>query len=154
MQKATVRQAIIDALHAEAESMLGSSKATRATGNDPHSKAEGKYDTRSTEENYLADGLAKQAQAALDAAAAFRELDSAETADGGAIRLGSLVEVEFTDGASEWFFLGPAGGGTEVKCGRREVTVLTPQSPLGGQLLGLQVGGETQAPAVRVKAVQ
>lgn len=154
MKKESVRQAIIEVLQAEAESMLGSSKATRATGNDPHSKAEGKYDTRSTEENYLADGLARQAQAALEAATAFEALGVGELGADGAISVGALVEVEFPGGGREWFFLGPAGGGTEVKVGGREVTVLTPQSPLGAQLVGLKEGGKTKAPAATVRVVQ
>ncbi|MFZ4680981.1 MAG: hypothetical protein ACOYMS_00640, partial [Terrimicrobiaceae bacterium] len=61
MNKTLLIQAIIDVLREEFETLQTSSKRTRAAGNDAESKAEGKYDTRSTEENYLADGLAKQA---------------------------------------------------------------------------------------------
>lgn len=152
MRKAEVLQAVIDTLQVEAESMLGSAHATRASGNDPHSKAESKYDTRATEENYLADGLARQAQALIEAVAAFRALDASAPA-AKAVGLGALVEVEFAAGGREWFLLGPAAGGTEVRCSGREITVLTPESPLGGQLLGLSVGGLTQAPRATVRTI-
>lgn len=153
MQKSTLLQAIVEALRAEFDSLLQSSKSTRATGNDPHSKAEGKYDTRSTEENYLADGLARQAQAALEAAAAFERLELPDFAGGAPIELGALVELEFPDEKS-WFFLGPAGGGTEVVWGKRTITVLTPESPLGGQLRGRRVGDVTNAPKAVIRSVQ
>ncbi len=153
MNKSKVRQAIIQALRQEFASRLQSSKSTRATGNDPASKAEGKYDTRSTEENYLADGLAKQAQAALDAAAAFEALEDRVLSADGQIEIGALLELEFPD-EHAWFYLGPAGGGTEVTLAQTTVTVLTADSPLGRQLLGRRVGESTTAPKATIRKVK
>ena len=153
MNKTLLIQAILDALRGEFESLQSSSKKTRAAGNDAESKAEGKYDTRSTEENYLADGLAKQALVAAQAAAACEKLPllafTAETP----IDLSALIQIEFPDDLA-WFFLAPAGGGIEVNCGGTSVTVLTPESPLGAQLLGLKVGDRTTSPKTKVLAVE
>ena len=57
LNKSHVIEAILGALSLEFENYVATSKKTRSTGNDAQTKSEGKYDTRSTEENYLADVL-------------------------------------------------------------------------------------------------
>ncbi len=151
--KAAIVAAILERLREEFDARRAVSKRTRAAGNDAESKAESKYDTLAIEENYLADGLAKQAQAAATAAAAYETLVLREFAPGEAIDLGALVEASFEGGGREWFFLGPAGGGIEVMVEGRLVTVLTPESPLGGQLMGQWAGGATKAPKTKILSV-
>lgn len=153
MNKTLLIQAIIDALREEFENLRRSSRETRAAGNDPESKAEDKYDTRSTEENYLADGLAKQAQAAADAAKAYDNFPVAAFDAKTPIDLGALVQVAFPD-ETEWFFLGPGGGGVEVECEGARVTVITAESPLGGQLIGMKAGAKLTTPKAKVVAVE
>ncbi len=105
MNKPAIVQAILSALRDEFEARQAASRRTRAGGNDAESKSEGKYDTRSIEENYLADGLAKLAADAAQAAAAYEKLALRDFEPGEPIDLGALVEIEFP-GATEWFFLG------------------------------------------------
>ena len=151
MNKTRLIQSVIAALREEFETLQNSSRKVRADGNDAESKAEGKYDTRSTEENYLADGLARQAQGAVDAAAACENLPLRDFSDGSPIDLSALVRLEFAD-ETAWFFLAPAGGGTEVQCEGVPVTVITPESPLGAQLLGRRSGEKTST--ARILAVR
>lgn len=153
MNKQAVVQAILTALKEEFESFRDSSKKTRSAGNDAESKAEGKYDTRSIEENYLADGLARQAQATADAALALENLPLPDYDADSEIDLGALIELEFPD-EKAWFFLGPAGGGIEVQCDGSSVTLITPESPLGSQVSGRKQGDRTQSPAARILAVR
>ena len=51
------------------------------------------------------------------------------------IDLTALVEVE-TEGGVGTYFIGPRHGGLEIEYKGVEVTVITPQSPLGQQLMG------------------
>ncbi len=153
MNKTLLIQAILDALREDFEHLQNSSRQTRAGGSDSESKAEGKYDTRSTEENYLADGLAKQALAAAEAAAACEKLPLLDFDAKTPIDLSALIKIEFPDECT-WFFLAPAGGGITVQCAGRPVTVLTPESPLGSQLLGLKVGDRTYSPRTKILAVE
>jgi len=146
-------RAISDSLRENFESLQNSSRKTRSNGNDAESKAEGKYDTRSTEENYLADGFAKQALAAMQTAAAFEGLPLVEFDAQTPIDLSALVQVEFSK-EKLWFFLAPAGGGTEVVCEGVVITVLTPESPLGNQLIGLKTGDRTQSPRTKILTVE
>ena len=152
MDKANIIQAILVELADEFEARRRSSKETRELGNHEESKAESKYDTLAIEENYLADGLAKQAQAAVRAASEIEKLGVREFAASDPIDVGALVEMDFGD-AREWFFLAPSGGGTEAGSGRERVTVLTPDSPLGSQLMGRRKGDRTTAPGARVVRV-
>jgi hypothetical protein len=107
LDKAQILQAILDRLSVDFEAHQATSKMTRAASNDAETKSEGKYDTRSTEENYLADGLAKKAFAAAQAARAYRDLPAEKFSPDQPIDFGALVELSF-DGERAWFFLGPA----------------------------------------------
>lgn len=153
MNKANIVTSILEALRTDFETRRATSKKTRAAGNDAESKAEGKYDTRSTEDNYLADGLARQAHAASQAGAAYENFPVRRFGADAPIDLGALVQLEFP-AEKQWFFIGPAGGGIEVACEGFSVTVLTPDSPLGRQLLGLKAGGSTISPKARVRSVE
>lgn len=154
MNKTEIITAILEQLRDEFESRRSVSKSTRAQGNDAESKSEGKYDTRSTEENYLADGLAKQALAAALAAVEIEKLPLRDFSPDGPADLGALVELEFPGCPAEWFFLAPTGGGTEIVHAGVPVTVLTPDSPLGAQLIGRRAGDRTVAPAAGIRSVR
>ncbi len=153
MDKQEVIRAVFDWLRAEFEAFTTISKQTRSSGNDDESKAEGKYDTRSTEDNYLADGQAKQAYHAAEAIAAWEAITIRDFAKDDPIDTGALVEVRFDNGDQDWLLIGPAAGGVDVKVGRRQFTVVTPESPLGGQLCGLRVGDSTRQPKAEILRV-
>jgi len=152
MNKSEIVMLILERLREEFETRHRVSKLTREEGNDAESRAEGNYDTLSIEENYLADGLAKQALAAAEAIAAIEKMQIRSFAGDEPVDFGALVEVELS-GAKEWFFLAPAGGGTEISHEGGVLTVITPESPLGSQLIGAHVGDSTTVPAARIVGV-
>jgi len=152
MDKSAIVASILERLREEFESLTRISKATRDGGNDAESKATSKYDTLAIEENYLADGLARQAIAAAEAIADIEKLPLRAFTKDEPIDLGALVELEFP-GAKEWFFLAPSGGGTEVTHEETTVTVITPKSPLGSQLLAARLGSRTTAPVAKIVRV-
>ena len=149
MNNPEIVASILDRLREEFENRRRVSKITREGGNDAESKAEGKYDTLAIEENYLADGLARQAHAAAGAIAEIEKMSLRTFAEADPLDIGALVQIEFP-GTREWFFLAPSGGGTEVSHEGTTVTVITPESPLGSQLIGAQVGDRIAAPAARI----
>lgn len=152
MNKTEIVAAILERLREEFESRSRVSKTTREGGNDVESRAEGKYDTLAIEENYLADGLARQALAAVEAIAEIEKMPLRTFAGDEPIDLGALVQLEFP-GTREWFFLAPSGGGTEVRHEGTTITVITPESPLGSQLMRSCAGGRTAAPSARIVRV-
>ena len=139
MKKSKIIEVVLEHLRADFERRQSAAKRTREQGNDAESKSEGKYDTRSTEENYLADGLARQALEAAAAAEAIEQMPVREFARGEAIDLSALVEMEFAK-ETEFFLIATAGGGTEVVWDKKTIIVLTPESPLGSRLIGRHEG--------------
>ncbi len=149
MNKSEIVAALLDRLREEFEARSRASKSTRDGGNDSESKAGSKYDTLAIEENYLADGLARQALAAATAVEAIGKMPLRPFDGDDPIDLGALVQLEIS-GAREWFFLAPSGGGTEVTHHGKTITAITPESPLGSQLTGLRAGDRISRPAAKV----
>ena len=112
-----------------------SARATQAEATDEQSQPEHKYDTRGLEAAYLAHGQSRQAAEAEEAIEAFRTLPLREFGPGEAIDLGALIELE-EGGNRTFYFIGPRAGGTEIEYNQSTILVITPQSPLGRQLMG------------------
>jgi transcription elongation GreA/GreB family factor len=136
-------QAIIEHLRAELESFARAARAAHAEATHEQSKAENKYDTRGLEAAYLARGQSKQASEAEQAIKQFEALRIREFTKADPIDVGALVELRGR-GEPAFYFIGPRAGGVEVLFDEREVTVITPQSPLGQQLFGRKAGEQVQ----------
>ena len=110
-----------------------------ADASDEQNKPEDKYDTRGLETAYLASSQARLATETEEALAMYHALELRKFPEGTAIDLTALVELE-SNGARALYFLGPKTGGVEIRHKGTEVLVITPESPLGRQLLGRKVG--------------
>jgi transcription elongation GreA/GreB family factor len=139
MNKRVFIKKIVARLTDELEVYFRAARASRAEATHEQSKAENKYDTRGLEASYLARGQSKQAAEIQEAIAAFEKLDARKFGAGEPIDIGAFVELEL-NGETTAYFIGPRAGGTELLHEKREVTVITPQSPLGEQLLGRKQG--------------
>jgi transcription elongation GreA/GreB family factor len=137
-KQALVRK-IIEALEAELERFAKAARASHAEATDPQSKAEHKYDTRGLEAAYLAGGQARKVAELEENIAHFQKLKIVEFTSDTPIDYGALVQVEMR-GGTNWYFVGPKAGGLEVVHDKEEVTVITPQSPLGEQLFEKKQG--------------
>src|ERR1041385_5473119 len=132
-KQALVRK-IVAALTEELERFAKAARASHAEATDPQSKAEHKYDTRGLEAAYLAGGQARKVAEIEEAIAQFQKLKVIEFGPDAPVDYGALVQVEMRGGVS-WYFIGPKAGGLEIVQDKDEVTVITPQSPLGEQLM-------------------
>jgi hypothetical protein len=139
MKKAHLIKAIVAGLGESLEVLEKAARASHAEATHESSKAESKYDTRGLEAAYLAGGQARQAREILDSIKLYSSLATREFGPGEPIDLTALVELE-GDGTRALYFIGPKSGGLEVQCERKEVTVITPQSPLGQNLVGKKPG--------------
>lgn len=125
-----------------------------AAATDPGSKAESKYDTRSLEESYLATGQAKHVKELAATLRVFENLRLRDFTSDEEIDAGALVEMK-PRGSREntYFLLAPSSGGLEVIHEGREITLLSPGSPLYEKLVGRRSGDELEAPPMKVIAV-
>ena len=139
MDKRALIEKIVAALTAELELLARAAQAAHAEATHESSKAENKYDTRGLEASYLARGQSRQAAEAAQAIEELRKLPLREFTATDEIDVGALVE---TSGKREtnFYFIAPRAGGTEVAVDGHEVLVITPQSPLGQQLVGRKQG--------------
>ncbi len=143
MNKRALIKKIVTRLTEELQVYFRAAQFSRAEATHESSKAESKYDTRGLEASYLARGQSRQAAELEAAIAEFEKLDARKFADGEAIGIGALVELEH-GGESSFSFIGPRAGGTEVLHDKKEILVITPQSPLGEQLMGKKTGEQPQ----------
>jgi transcription elongation GreA/GreB family factor len=139
MNKHLLVKKIIERLTAELAVYYRAAQFSRAEATHEQNKAESKYDTRGLEASYLARGQSKQAAELENAITTYQEFKIRKFAPDEAIHNGALVELD-QDGDHNFYFIGPCAGGTEVIQDKREVMVITLQSPLGEQLKGKKSG--------------
>ena len=139
MQKSQLMQRILANLSDSLALLEKAARASHAEATHESSKAESKYDTRGLEAAYLAGGQARQAKEILDSIKLYSGLRVREFAANEPIDLTALVELEL-DGARALYFIGPRNGGLEVEYQREEITLITPESPLGQNLMGKKAG--------------
>ena len=139
MNKRALIKKITAKLTGELEIYFRAAQFARAEATHESSKAENKYDTRGLEASYLARGQSRQAAEIETAIAEFEKLPVKKFGVDEFIGLGALVELE-VGGENLFYFIGPRAGGTEILHDGKKVLVITPQSPLGEQLLGKQRG--------------
>jgi hypothetical protein len=140
MNKRELLGQVVIRLQAELDLLTTAALATHAEATDEENKAEDKYDTRGLEASYLAHGQSKAAEETALALAQFQALVPRDFTANEPIGLGALVAL---DGPAR-YFIGPRAGGTEIKFNGTVVLVITPQSPLGRQLLGRRQGDTVQ----------
>lgn len=141
------KQALLEALRerlaAELAAMTRAALATHAEATDDENRAEDKYDTRGLEASYLAHGQSRAAEEAAAALAQFRALPARSFGPDDPVGLGAVVTLDVS-GQRSHYVIGPRAGGTEVEHGGRTYLVVTPQSPLGRQLMGRRAGAMLQ----------
>lgn len=139
MNKRALIRKIVAQLGEELQIYFRAASASRTEATHEQSKAENKYDTRGLEASYLARGQSRQAAEIQGAISAFENLAPRQFGDAEPVAVGAFVELE-TKGEKAAYFMGPRAGGTEVTHDRRTVMVITPESPLGKQLMGRKQG--------------
>jgi transcription elongation GreA/GreB family factor len=143
LNKRIIIKKILGKLADELEVYFRAAKFARAEATHEQNKAENKYDTRGLEASYLAHGQSKQAAELEAAIADFENLNARAFTKEEPIGVGALVELE-VGGDTSFYFIGPRAGGTEVLHDRKEILVITPQSPLGTQLTGKKAGDQLE----------
>lgn len=145
VNKADLRTAILGQLSANLALQAGAAALAHDEATNDEGRARSKYDTHSQEAAYLAEGQGKLAAEIAASLEAYAALPLPAFAVNDPIALGALVELQ-AGAQRTWYFLGPAAGGLALHLAGREILVLTPQSPLGRELLGRRAGETVKSP--------
>ncbi len=138
MKKTTILKALLAELENDLRRLQAANEDASAGATSSEARAETKWDTCGLESSYLARGHAMQFKKLAADVCELRAFPLLAFA-GKPIGPGALIEVE-QGGEKMLFFLLPCGGGVEVIVEGREVTVITPESPVGAALLDKEPG--------------
>ena len=139
MDKTLLLKEIVTRLGENLAVLERAARASHTEATHESSRAESKYDTRGLEAAYLAGGQARQAREIMDSIKLYQSFALRDFAPGDPIDLSAVVKLKTQD-ATALYFIGPKNGGLEVDCNNEEITVVTPHSPLGRNLIGKKSG--------------
>ncbi|MFJ4157009.1 GreA/GreB family elongation factor [Pseudomonas sp. NPDC089752] len=142
MDKASLLTRIVTALEADMEVLRRAAQTAYETATAEENIAENKYDTLGLEASYLATGQARRTAEIRQALVIYQQLALRDYDPARGIQIGSLVTLEDEHGEQRVLFLGPEAAGLKIGEGAEMVTVITPRSPLGQQLMGKKVDDE------------
>lgn len=114
-----------------------------ANSSSDESKSESKYDTRGVEASYLAEGQREVLNKQEIDLNKLEHLQGTDEPD--RVLLGSLVVLAHDQGEENYLVL-PAGAGIEVEYEGQNYTVITPASPIGENILGVELGSNVEIP--------
>lgn len=106
-------------------------------------KAENKYDTKGLEASYLAGAQAERANDIKATLASYESINIKDYEGDNKIALTALIEI--SDGKkNKLVLLMPKGGGQIIEFEQKQIQVVTPESPLGKNLIGKELGDVIQ----------
>lgn len=132
--KQAIITTVIQRLEAELERQTQANMQLNAATSFSAVNADKQRDTTGMEAAFLAHGYAKRGLSLVHQLEVLRAL-SLEDFTGQEIDVGALVEVELA-GEADYYFLLHCAGGMEIETDGRTVTIITPESPLGKELIG------------------
>jgi len=150
VNKLILRENILAQLRATLALQVKAAQLARDEATSEESRAENQYDTHSLEAGYLAEGQARQAAEIEESITIISALPLPGFPPGAPIALGALAGILDARGDTVLYFLCPRAGGLELSHEGRNVLVVTPQSPLGRQLLGRHAGDAVQLPGQKL----
>ena len=114
-------------------------KSSETLAKSDEMKPDSKWDTRAIEAAYLAGAQDKRVK---ELEQYQRVLNDFRTTSSEQVTIGSLVTTQF-EFEEKTFFISPSIGGLKLQLSK-EITVLTPQSPLAKKFIGLEEGDEIE----------
>jgi len=135
-------QKVISYLQQELSILLEAAENAHLAATDEQSVAETQYDTLAIEASYLAEGQSRRVLELSQSIVLFQKLVIKENFL--TISLGALVKLAQDEENSHWFFLAPAAAGFKTSIEDKNITVVTPNAPMGKALLGKEIDDDIE----------
>lgn len=139
MNKKLILDKLIAKAKADLESARKTYEVTQTMVQKGDLKSDGKYDTRATEANYLADGQRQRLTDLEHEIILLEEIPTRDLDKDGEVAIGALAQIEF-NGMSKKYYLSPTAGGTMLDIDGEAVLVISVFSPIGKEVIGLKSG--------------
>lgn len=139
IDKEELRQQILTRLRADHQLLLQAAQSSHAAATHEENIPDSKYETLALEASYIAQGQANRAQEIKQAIDAYRKLVMLDFDEQSPIRVSALVHLEDETGNEKRIFIGPAAGGLTLSYREKPLLLITPESPLGQELIGCRV---------------
>lgn len=136
-------EAIINAFKVEFDLLSQSAKSAHEAATHEESRAEDSHDTRSIEAGYLAGAQSARLEDLKRTIHYFQHLPLQDFKASAAIDLGALIQVECQKRQFH-YFVTQRGGGKSIVFEGKTVQLITPQTPLGEELMDKCVGDEAE----------
>ena len=146
MNKNALIRKLIEITKSNLQVAYDAAQSTYDIATNEESKAENKYDTRGLEASYLAGAQAERVADIKATLASYENLSIRTFTEDSKIALTALVEI-CSNGKKSQVLLMPKGGGQNIEFEKQQIQVITPNSPLGKNLIGKEVGDIIQISA-------
>ena len=145
LDKRKVFEWVVERLEQEIGQMKTGYEEARRTSIEAPGRMQSRYDTMGVEAAWVADGLARNIEGKLQSLSVLRAFNL--PASPPRVALGCIAGVGHDMKATEAaYFLLPGCGGLVIpaEVSSYEIRVITPQSPIGRELLGKAVGDDVR----------
>lgn len=144
MNKQILLDTLLADLKANLESLIHAAFVAKEAATSEESKAENKYDTRGLEASYLAGAQAKRAEDLKESIYKIQKLTLRSFSATEAVGVSAVIKVIIDDATEKLFFLLPSAGGQKIVHAGATYHVITPESPVGGVLVGKKLNESFQ----------
>ena len=142
IDKNVILALIINQLRADLSVCEQAVKIARDTATHADALGSSQYETMGLEASYLAQGQGLRLLEVERSLAYFMQLKL--PAHTGAIALSSLVAMRDEQGEEQLLWLAGDAGGLKIPYDKTSITVVTPKSPLGAELIGKIEGDDLE----------
>lgn len=144
MNKRNIQQLLLLALEKQLSNAQAGLEQAYDSATHKENIAENKYDTLGLEASYLAHGQAVRVTEIQQQITRFKRVAKRDLIASDQIEVDSLVELKGPSAISVWYYISLYGAGQKLELNQVLVTVISPNSPLGQVLLGLEPNDEVK----------
>jgi transcription elongation GreA/GreB family factor len=139
MEKQQILDQLIQSVKKEIKSIEQAATMAKNVATSDETKSESKWDTRAIEAGYLAGAQEARVNELKLELQLLQETQIKHLSQDDEIVIGALVELEHNNNA-RMYFLTPTAGGTLLNIDNNPIMVVSVFSPIGKEMLGLNVG--------------
>ncbi len=136
--KKSIVELLLQQVQKELQALEAAAKTSHQNAVNEEMKPDGKYDTRKIEASYLASAQAQRVTQLQNDCRALDQLAQHLTERPlTLIAIGALFECTENNKVT-YFFMAPAAGGQKLTIDNKEISIITPNSPLGSEFMQLE----------------